>query len=206
MDFLGVGAAHFADSRSHRERTRRMSTPVENLVQCLHARRSGKGWTAKCPAHEDRKPSLSINEGMDGRALLKCQAGCDTNDVLAALGMTWRDLFPTTNPRSSGNGATPGSTSTFDWPACVGAFTAQHVEHLAKWRGYSREFCEWLRNSALVGLCEGQLAFPVHDCGNVVAAHVRQKDDSWRYSPKGTRTRSLIIGELIPGDPVHVFE
>ena len=71
-----------------------MSAPLENLVQRLDARRSGKGWIAKCPAHDDRKPSLSIDEGTDGRALIKCHAGCSTDDVISALGLTRRDLFP----------------------------------------------------------------------------------------------------------------
>jgi hypothetical protein len=52
-----------------------VSAPVENLVERLHAKRSGKGWIAKCPVHEDHKPSLSLDEGADGRALLKCHAG-----------------------------------------------------------------------------------------------------------------------------------
>jgi Protein of unknown function (DUF3631) len=47
----------------------------------------------------------------------------------------------------------------------------------------------------------------VHDrAGNVVACHYRLKDGSWRYYPEGVKTRPLVIGELIPGDPVHVFE
>jgi hypothetical protein len=43
-----------------------------------------------------RRPpsSLSVGEGEDGRALVWCRAGCDTGDVLAALGLTFRDLFP----------------------------------------------------------------------------------------------------------------
>jgi hypothetical protein len=73
-----------------------MSSPVENLVQRLNAKRSGKGWKARCPAHNDRTPSLSIDEGEDGCALIHCHAGCDTDDVLAALGMSRRDLFPAT--------------------------------------------------------------------------------------------------------------
>jgi DNA primase len=48
-----------------------MSAPVEKLIQRLHAKRSGNGWIAKCPAHDDHKPSLSIDEGADGRALIK---------------------------------------------------------------------------------------------------------------------------------------
>lgn len=46
-----------------------MSTPVENLVQRLHARRSGQGWITKCPAHEDRTPSLSI---VKARTVARC--------------------------------------------------------------------------------------------------------------------------------------
>jgi putative DNA primase/helicase len=108
-----------------------MSTPVENLVERLHAKCSGKGWIAKCPAHDDQKPSLSINEGADGRALVKCHAGCSTDDVLATLGLTRRDLFPATLQRQSGNGA----RSTLNWRGCVEAFTDKHLERLAKWRG-----------------------------------------------------------------------
>src|SRR5262249_55082748 len=99
-----------------------MSPPVGDLVSRLHARRSGKGWIAKCPAHDDRDPSLSISEGPDGRALIKCHAGCDTTEVIAALGMAWRHLFPTTYPRPSGNGATASKpTLPLDWQACVSA-------------------------------------------------------------------------------------
>jgi len=54
----------------------------------------GKGWKALCPAHDDHKPSLKIDEGQDGRVLLKCFAGCDTKDILAAIGLTMRDLYP----------------------------------------------------------------------------------------------------------------
>ena len=82
-----------------------MTAPVDNLVERLHAKRRGKGWIAECPAHQDREPSLSIDEGSDGRALLKCHAGCSTDDVIAALGLTRRDLFPVTPHCQSGNDA-----------------------------------------------------------------------------------------------------
>src|SRR5262245_42397802 len=67
---------------------------AEELAQRLNARRSGEGWKAKCPAHDDRTPSLSINEGTGGRVLLNCFAGCQPEDIVAALGLTMRDLFP----------------------------------------------------------------------------------------------------------------
>jgi hypothetical protein len=50
-------------------------------------------WIAKCPAHPDRKPSLSIRETDDGRVLLHCFAGCSVGDVLAVIGLQLRDLF-----------------------------------------------------------------------------------------------------------------
>jgi hypothetical protein len=65
------------------------------LVQRLNAKRSGEGWKAKCPAHDDRVPSLSIKEGSDGRVLLHCFAGCSIDDILRAIGLARRDLFPT---------------------------------------------------------------------------------------------------------------
>lgn len=51
-------------------------------------------FVARCPAHQDRLPSLSVAEGTDGRAVLHCHAGCETANVIAALGLTWSDLFP----------------------------------------------------------------------------------------------------------------
>jgi len=69
--------------------------PVDRLLDRLpDARRNGEGFTARCPAHPDRTPSLSIAEGDDGRALVHCHAGCDHADVLAALDLGAEDLFP----------------------------------------------------------------------------------------------------------------
>jgi hypothetical protein len=50
-------------------------------------------WMARCPAHEDRSPSLSIRELDDGRILLHCFAECPIGDVLASLGLDFSDLF-----------------------------------------------------------------------------------------------------------------
>jgi hypothetical protein len=67
---------------------------VAQVADLLHARAIGtRRWAAKCPAHDDRSPSLSIGEGTDGRVVLICRAGCDTPAVLSAAGLSWRDLF-----------------------------------------------------------------------------------------------------------------
>lgn len=46
-----------------------------------------------CPAHDDNRESLSVGEGDNGTVLLYCHAGCDTKDVVAALGLEMKDLF-----------------------------------------------------------------------------------------------------------------
>jgi hypothetical protein len=50
-------------------------------------------WIARCPAHEDRSPSLSIRQIGDGRVLLHCFSGCQIGDILAAIGLELRDLY-----------------------------------------------------------------------------------------------------------------
>ena len=79
------------------------SEPAQRVLARLDGvRRSGQGWEALCPAHEDRNPSLSIAQGDDGRCLLYCQAGCGLADVLAACGLSERDLFPEQKHRRGG--------------------------------------------------------------------------------------------------------
>ena len=51
-------------------------------------------WTGRCPAHDDRSPSLSIRELDDGRVLIHCFAGCSATDIVASVGLALRDLFP----------------------------------------------------------------------------------------------------------------
>ena len=67
----------------------------QQIARLFKARRSGKGkWQAKCPAHRDRTASLEIKEGRKrGTTIVGCYAGCAKADVLAAVGLTLRDLF-----------------------------------------------------------------------------------------------------------------
>lgn len=64
---------------------------------------NGSGeYMCRCPAHDDKTASLCVKEGDKG-IVLKCQAGCDTDAVLNAMGLKMRDLF-----RESGNGVPAG--------------------------------------------------------------------------------------------------
>lgn len=70
----------------------------------VRSRGAGK-FIARCPAHQDKSPSLSIREGID-RILLHCFAGCQPESIVAALGLEMRDLF-TDTPTSHGQRSTP---------------------------------------------------------------------------------------------------
>ncbi|MBW1924211.1 MAG: toprim domain-containing protein [Deltaproteobacteria bacterium] len=65
----------------------------EFLARLDGVRRSGTGWVARCPAHDDHNASLSIGTGADGRILLNCFAGCTPWEVTKAMELTLADLF-----------------------------------------------------------------------------------------------------------------
>jgi hypothetical protein len=71
-----------------------LSRPVKLLLERLERVETRNGsYLALCPAHEDREPSLSVGEGDDGRALIKCFAGCTPQHITDALGLQMTDLF-----------------------------------------------------------------------------------------------------------------
>jgi hypothetical protein len=91
-----------------------MSAVTKLLAKFASVKETGSGWSARCPAHEDRQASLSISDGRDGRVLLKCHAGCDYKKIVAALGLEERDLFdadatPTTTPTKKSSSSKPTS-------------------------------------------------------------------------------------------------
>jgi CHC2 zinc finger/AAA domain len=193
--------------------------PLPELMRQLgladHAKKS-----AKCPFHEDQHNSFSVWQRQDGSWCFKCHAACGKGDEINFLELH-EHLSPSDAtkrflemagvaqmrkglPAQKANSETP---TPIDWHQCVDAFTEKHIERLAKWRGYSIEFCFWLKQNGFLGLYNGLIAFPVHDrTSNVIAVHYRLKDGSWRYYPHGAKVPPLIIGELVAGEPVHVFE
>ena len=71
-------------------------SPAAKLLSRLDkVKETGRGqWLARCPAHDDGSPSLSVRETDDGTVLLHCFAQCPAGDVLAAVGMELGELFP----------------------------------------------------------------------------------------------------------------
>jgi hypothetical protein len=78
------------------------------LARLKGVRAARRGWTACCPAHGDRVPSLSIGLGEHGQVLLKCFAGCSVACIVQAMGLTMIDLFPDTAPTPDGQAAPSG--------------------------------------------------------------------------------------------------
>ena len=107
---------------------------VTEFVQRLNAKRSGKGWKAKCPGHDDHTPSLSISEGSDGRVLVKCFAGCDVNSICTGLGISTADLFPARlSVNGTGAPATTTSSSTTPKRGLNGSNGQEQRETAAGW-------------------------------------------------------------------------
>jgi DNA polymerase-1 len=74
----------------------------------------GDGYRMQCPAHADHSPSLDIDVGGDGRALVVCRAGCPQAEVIEALGLPKMGLFLTTEEQrewQGGGGAIRGTDS-----------------------------------------------------------------------------------------------
>lgn len=69
-----------------------MSNVRDILARLQHVNAVGDGeWMAACPAHRDENASLHITQKGD-TTLMKCMAGCETADVLKAMGLDFSAL------------------------------------------------------------------------------------------------------------------
>jgi hypothetical protein len=85
------------------------STPIESILAQLQRvrKRQPCQWSACCPAHDDKSPSLSVRETADGAVLLHCFAGCTVAEITAVLGLEMADLFPRQVSKGRGVKRTP---------------------------------------------------------------------------------------------------
>jgi hypothetical protein len=107
------------------------SSAFTRLIEALerHGSRvtgNGRQRKAQCPAHQDRNPSLALTDGQD-RVLVRCHAGCDTDDVLGEIGLTRADLFDEPRERQPGGADdwTPRGTA-----IAIYSYTDEHGEVL----------------------------------------------------------------------------
>jgi hypothetical protein len=96
-----------------------MNRPIDHVLEQLDGdvKGNGSGFLTFCPAHDDRNnPSLAVSEAEDGRVLLHCFVGCETTDILEALSLEMKDLFPSKKrkqkktPSPVGDGESNGCT------------------------------------------------------------------------------------------------
>jgi uncharacterized protein DUF3631 len=176
-------------------------------------------FTIKCPLHSEQNGQSFAaerkNVGWVWNCFGKCGCGGDEITLIEkhrsvsndeAIKIYFELAF------GSGNGAMArtkprlkraAAHSQFDWSRDVSSLKSE--ERIAKERGYSPEFVAELQANGLIGSFNGHVAFLVHRDGQVVGVHYKV-GDNWGYYPKGTKTAPLVIGELVPGDSVHVFE
>lgn len=69
-------------------------SPAHRLLERLEGVRENghQQYLARCPAHDDKSPSLSIRE-LDDRLLIHCFAGCDASEVMGSIGLSLGDLY-----------------------------------------------------------------------------------------------------------------
>lgn len=132
---------------------------TKELIRRIAAEKRESGWTmtlndflhrlngvtghdgqykAKCPAHADKKPSLSVGLGDDNRILIHCQAGCSVDAVLDAMGLSRKDLFvESANPGDTQYTRKPQVVATYDIKDDAGNVIAQKLRREDKsfiWR------------------------------------------------------------------------
>jgi len=73
---------------------------AELVLRLEAVRRGSAGYVARCPAHNDKNPSLSVRDGEQG-VLVKCWSGCDLREITAAVGLRIADLFYDPKARSA---------------------------------------------------------------------------------------------------------
>ena len=51
-----------------------------------------EAFQVRCPCHKDKENSLTVSLADNGKPLFRCHAGCDTNAILEAVGLSWSDI------------------------------------------------------------------------------------------------------------------
>jgi putative DNA primase/helicase len=174
--------------------------PVQTILARLPgAKAAGKySWSARCPAHDDRRPSLSVAKGDDGTVLLKCHGGCDTAAIVAALGLTMRDLFPTMNGKPEPASKPPNRKGTV-YPTANAAIAA-----LEKWRG--PRSMEWIYHDTSGQPVGMVIRWDVAD-GTKDIRPVSRFPDGWHHRGMPSPRPLYCLPDLFKNDvPVAVVE
>ena len=189
-----------------------MSSPTESVLAALNERgceprQTASGWSARCPAHDDRNPSLSIGEGDGGTALLKCHAGCPTEQVAESLGLKTSDLFASTRrlltkpqpPGATGgfvNKPPPKSFATADEAAAKATHSVRLGNPTSRW-AYTDAYGE------LVGYV---LRWDRTDGGKEIRPLARGTDGRWSVTGVPAPRPLYCLPEVMAAENVYVTE
>ena len=118
--------------------------PVDKVLErAQNARKTGNSWLVSCPlpshgqGRGDKDPSVSVCEGDDGRALVRCKVGCETDAVVSGWGLTMADLFESSNGYRKESSFIPPKTTATVQPC--------NLENYAASKGLPVEFLKNLR-------------------------------------------------------------
>ncbi len=102
------------------------------LARFPDARETNGEWSARCPAHEDRRASLSISQGDDGRVLLHCHAGCEPAAIVGKLGLRMKDLMPSGNGKPRAKTGRSKIVATYSYLDADGSLLFQSCRYVPK--------------------------------------------------------------------------
>lgn len=180
---------------------------------------SEQQWYARCPAHVDQNPSLSITEAEDKRLLIYCHRGCDYEDILESVGLEKKHLFPTSYARyiaqatsrhkvQKPNSPVAPSEIVPSNPCIPDSSVALFAERLEEARKLGPSYLPflvdilhlpfWSLNVLNIGITRrGDWAFPEYDGRvRVVGISLRRNDGSKYAVRTSTRGLTLPIGIL----------
>lgn len=191
---------------------------LDQLLDCFDGvRKSGSGYEARCPCHEDEKASLSIGSGYKG-PVLKCHAGCPTESILSAVGITWQQLFGVPGQASQRNG-TPRKSATGKKPRTLARADVESWNAALKsdpetlrYATEVRRFSPAIIDQLLLGLVlvKGRrfLAYPYQRDGIFTYAKLRAIDGEKAFMrrPAGAPSHLWGLDALEEGGTAIVFE
>ena len=116
-------------------------------------------YKARCPAHPDKKASLSIKQGDKGGIVLHCFAGCDNADILGAAGLTQADI----NPPKADKPAGKRIVAIYSYTDDAGKMTHQKIRYSDKsftWRQPKGDGWQFNRNGIAPTLYASEKPLP----------------------------------------------
>lgn len=120
---------------------------IKNILSLLKGVKKGSnGYTACCPAHDDKHASLSITTGDNGQILLCCHAGCSVNQIVEKLGLHISDLFP--NNTNSAKSSMRAVIATYQYQDKCGKLICEKLRYSDKsfaWRQMKETRWEYTR-------------------------------------------------------------